>query len=351
MKNKFCCILIVSLIFTGSVTGVNVDFVYKNHCINNIIYFEDQSTSENKIISWYWEFGDGSVANDNSPVHVYSESGIYKVQLTVKTESGKEYSLKKSVLINSAPFAFFNPNPNCDQTVNFKDNSFTQTAEVKQWMWDFGDGNYSMEKNPNHKFSEQVKTKVHLKVLDNNGCVDSITQVVKIKKKPQVGFDIKNVLLSNPAFIKVKSHNFKDSISYSINNKTVKYPGTLLTANIFGSSTIKQKVKNEMGCSDSSITIISPKQDFQVKLPAYFQPNVFNYTSRFGVNNSNLVVRELSIFNEKGKQVFHACNNTSWDGKDENGHSCKDGTYTYLLEYENPQNTRVIQKGKFVLKN
>ena len=67
-------------------------------------------------------------------------------------------------------------------------------------MWDFGDGNYSMEKNPNHKFSEQVKTKVHLKVLDNNGCVDSITQVVKIIKKPQVGFDIKNVLLSNPAF-------------------------------------------------------------------------------------------------------------------------------------------------------
>jgi len=351
MKNKFYNLLVIFLLFISPLLGVNVDFEYKNHCINNIIYFEDLSSSENEIVSWYWEFGDGSVANDNSPVHVYTESGHYNVKLTIKTELGKAYSLKKHILINAAPFAFFNPNAKCDQTVGFTDNSFTQSADVKQWMWDFGDGNYSMEKNPKHKFNTSTKSKVHLKVLDNNGCVDSITQFVKIKRKPDVGFDIKNVLLSNPAFIKIKSRNFKDSVSYSMNNRTVHQTSALFATNPYESNVIKQKVKNQMGCVDSLSTVVSPRQDFHIALPAYFQPQSQNYTSHFGVNNHNLVVREFSIFNEKGDQVFYACNNTMWNGKDEHGTLCKSGNYTYLLEYENLEDVTVIQKGKFILKN
>ena len=351
MKNKFYNLFFASLLFITHLLRGNVDFDYKNHCSNTIIYFEDLSSSEHEIIAWFWEFGDGSVANDNSPVHVYSESGNYNVKLTIKTELGQAYSLKKSIKINAAPFAFFEPNSKCDQSVVFADNSFTQATEVKQWMWDFGDGNFSMEKNPEHKFNKALKSKVHLKVLDKNGCVDSITQLVKIKKKPEVGFYIKNVLLSNPAFVKIKSHNFKDSISYSMNNTTVNQRSALFATNPYESNIIKQKVKNKMGCMDSLVAIISPRQDFHLNLPAYFQPQSKNYTSSFGVSNNNLVVREFSVFNEMDNRVFHACNNTSWDGKDEHGTICKDGNYTYLLEYENLENVTIIQKGKFVLKN
>ena len=351
MKNKFFNLIVIFLFFINPLLGVNVDFQYNNHCINNIIYFEDLSTSENKIVAWYWEFGDGSVANENSPVHVYSESGDYKVRLTIKTELGNAFSLKKSIVINAAPFAFFNPKAECDQTVGFIDNSFTKSAEVNQWMWDFGDGNYSMEKNPKHKFNKTIKSQVHLKVLDKNGCIDSITQLVKIKKKPKVGFDIKNVLLSNPTFIKVKSHNFQDIISYEINNKTIIEKNALFVANPYESSVITQKVKNQMGCMDSLSTVVSPKQDFHINLPIYFQPQSKNNTSSFGVNNHDLVVREFTVFNEKGKQVFYACNNTLWNGENEDGTTCKEGKYTYLLEYENAENVKVIQKGRFILKN
>ncbi len=351
MKNKFYNLLVASSFFISPLLGVNVDFEYKNHCINNIIYFEDLSNSENEIVAWFWEFGDGGVANDHSPVHVYAESGTYNVQLTIKTESGEAYSLRKTIQIHAAPFAFFNPNAKCDQTVDFTDNSFTQSAQVKQWMWDFGDGNYSMDKNPNHKFNHTIKSNVHLKVLDKNGCVDSITQSVKIKKKPDVGFDIKNVLLSNPAFIKIKSRNFKDSVSYSMNNKTVYTKSPLFATNPYESNVIIQKVKNEMGCTDSLRAVVSPKQDFHINLPAYFQPKTKNHTSSFGVNNHDLVVREFIVFDEKGNRVFYACNNTLWDGKDEHGSTCKDGNYTYLLEYENLEKVTIIQKGKFILRN
>ena len=350
MIKLFFRLTLFLIFFTEFTFAVNVDFQYKNHCINNIIYFEDLSTSEDKIITWYWEFGDGGVANDNSPIHVFTNPGNYNVKLTVKTEEGISYSLKKPVLINPAPFAFFNPNAKCDQTVGFTDNSFTKAAKVTKWFWNFGDENYSLEKNPNHKFQNTKKTKVHLKVLDQNGCSDSITQIVKIKKKPNVGFNITKVLLSSPTFIKVKSHNFKDSVSFSINNKIIKEPTALLMTNPYSESSIKQKVKNEMGCTDSLTAIIFPKQDFQVKLPAYFQPKSENYVSSFGVNNPNLVVKEMSIFNEKGEEVFYACNNTLWNGKDKKGVLCVNGNYTYLLEYENLKEIHVIQKGEFFLK-
>lgn len=351
MKFKIHKSLPFLLFFTGQLCGVNVNFQYNNHCINNIIFFEDLSTSKNKIVTWYWEFGDGAVANERTPVHVYTDPGMYNVKLTVKTAKGNSYSLKKYILIDAAPFAFFYPKAKCDQSVGFIDNSFTKSAEVTQWIWNFGDEGYSLEKNPSHHFKNTNKTKVHLKVLDKNGCMDSITQLITIKKKPEVGFDIKKVLLSNPTFIKVKSHNIKDSVTYLMNNTIIKKSSALLMANPLKSSSIIQKVKNEMGCTDSLITFVFPKQDFQVKLPAYFQPNSNYYSSSFGINNPELVVKEMNIFNKNGKEVFHACNNTSWNGKDKNGVFCENGNYTYFLEYENIKEIHVIQKGKFILKS
>ena len=351
MNFKLYKVLPLLLSFTGSLFGVNVNFQCNNHCTNNIIFFEDLSSSENKIITWFWEFGDGGVANENAPVHVYSEPGNYHVKLTIRTEKGNSYSLKKYILINAAPFAFFYPNAKCDQTVGFQDNSFTKSAQVVQWIWNFGDESYSLKRNPSHHFRNTNKTKVHLKVLDKNGCVDSITQLVTIKKKPEVGFDIKKVLLSNPTFIKVKSRNKKDSITYLMNNQIIKNSSTLFIADPFKSSSIKQKVRNEMGCTDSLTAFVFPKKDFQIKLPAHFKPNSNQYSSSFGINNPELVVKEMSIFNKNGEEVFYACNNTLWNGKDKSGVFCQNGNYTYFLEYENIKEVHIIQKGKFILKN
>ena len=38
----------------------------------------------------------------------------------------------------------------------------------------------------------------------------------------------------------------------------------------------------------------------------------------------------MNIFNKNGKEVFHACNNTSWNGKDKNGVFCENGNVEVL---------------------
>ena len=51
--------------------------------------FIDKSTGLPK--SWYWDFGDGSTSNLQSPTHTYTVGGdrkYYTVSLTVKNEAG-----------------------------------------------------------------------------------------------------------------------------------------------------------------------------------------------------------------------------------------------------------------------
>ncbi|MCB0809463.1 MAG: PKD domain-containing protein [Flavobacteriales bacterium] len=52
------------------------------------VQFLDQSL--NAPTSWSWDFGDGNVSSDQSPVHTYSGNGTYDVTLTVQNGNGSD---------------------------------------------------------------------------------------------------------------------------------------------------------------------------------------------------------------------------------------------------------------------
>jgi PKD repeat protein len=49
-------------------------------------YFQNLSAYE--PTEWSWSFGDGAMSQDTSPVHTYTEDGVYEVCLTVSNENG-----------------------------------------------------------------------------------------------------------------------------------------------------------------------------------------------------------------------------------------------------------------------
>jgi PKD repeat protein len=55
-------------------------------CSNEPIVFSDVSTGEPD--EWFWDFGDGVTSNLENPVHLYTESGTYQVQLTTCNSIG-----------------------------------------------------------------------------------------------------------------------------------------------------------------------------------------------------------------------------------------------------------------------
>jgi len=59
-------------------------------CITTPIQFNDISTvvAPGTIVSWAWNFGDGSTSTSENPIHTYGAAGTYTVTLTVTTDGG-----------------------------------------------------------------------------------------------------------------------------------------------------------------------------------------------------------------------------------------------------------------------
>ena len=135
-------------------------------CPPHLVTFID-SNSVN-VVSWLWNFGDGTTSNLASPTHTYDETTTHHASLTITTNLGCTYTY---IGFNSVNFSSFNagfttsyiqgPYP---LTINFT--STNQNAT--EWYWDFGDGSSSSEENPSHTYLTDGDYDVNLTIYSNN---------------------------------------------------------------------------------------------------------------------------------------------------------------------------------------
>lgn len=59
----------------------------------------------NSAVSWEWDFGDGNVATEKDPVHVYEEGGYYIATLTAKDNAANSVSTKVNLAVSLTPYA------------------------------------------------------------------------------------------------------------------------------------------------------------------------------------------------------------------------------------------------------
>jgi C1A family cysteine protease len=72
---------------------------------NEIITFDSSNSfdSEGEIISYEWDFGDGSSSSEFRPTHQYSDEGIYKLELIVTDEEKKKSTDEILIGVNRSP--------------------------------------------------------------------------------------------------------------------------------------------------------------------------------------------------------------------------------------------------------
>jgi len=81
------------------------DFTYSpsNPKVNETIQFTDMSYDpDGYIISWSWDFGDGTTSTRQNPTHSYSTKGNYRVCLTVTDNTGAKNTACKTVTVEEA---------------------------------------------------------------------------------------------------------------------------------------------------------------------------------------------------------------------------------------------------------
>jgi PKD repeat protein len=164
--------------------------------VNDVINFNAASSydPDGTIVSYHWDFDDGTTGTGVSVSHSYTESGTYVVTLTVTDDDGATdiATAAKGVLIRTVqpqrPSASFTESA---ETVYTGENIFFDASDssdpdgtIISYLWNFGDGNTAIGVETNHAYGDDGIYTVMLTIIDNDGATDSATSAKNVLNRP-----------------------------------------------------------------------------------------------------------------------------------------------------------------------
>lgn len=156
---------------------------------------------------WLWDFGDGTTADMENPVHTYTHGGVYTVRLTAYNQDGSSGTMVKDQYITANPvtiFANFSAEPLsglAPLTVQFTD----QSVGARVWLWNFGDGSSeSMTPDPSHLFTRPGTYPVRLTVSNELGETAVHQQEINVSSPDQITAGFVGSPVSGPAPLTVQ---------------------------------------------------------------------------------------------------------------------------------------------------
>lgn len=223
------------------------------------VQFTDNSKPGSGSLSgWIWDFGDGQIMQQaQQPTHVYQQSGIYTVSLTVTNSKGCRQTLKKNqyIIVHDTVKANFE----YDYTnvckppaeVKFINQSVSKSALSYQWI--FNDGGISTEPSPSHTFTTAGNYNVQLIAVTEFGCSDTVSKPIAIGKSiPNFEFS-SNTCSNNSIHFTNTSSPLPTSAVWDFGDGTT---ATTLHANhtYTAAGTYEVKMSGDFGSCKNSVT-------------------------------------------------------------------------------------------------
>ncbi|MBW3014672.1 PKD domain-containing protein [Candidatus Woesearchaeota archaeon] len=148
---------------------------------------EASTDTDGDFLTFMWDFGDGSISSDRSPVHTYTTPGSYIATLTVNDgHNGVSVDTELIVVgnaMNIPPVAVAHANPmsgNVPLTVTFIGQGFDADGEIERYFWDFGDGTTSESQNPVHTYAIEGNFRAELVVYDQDGGIGKDELIISV---------------------------------------------------------------------------------------------------------------------------------------------------------------------------
>ncbi len=261
--------------------------------------------------------------------NINSENSTSKKVVSGKVSKNNEKGNKLNQSTHNLPVADFKPSTlsGC-QGLTIK---FINTSDKSVWQkWDFGNNQYSYEKNPSFTYNMAGEYEVKLKIKGIDGNYYSSIRKIEIYENPKAMFEI-------------------DKFNSDLNNKTI-YFNNNSTNNIlnkweFGDNQVseevnpvhlydvddiflvKLKVQSSKGCTDS-VTIRNNflKANYYIAFPSAFTPSINGPRRGFytpGGNTDEIFYPDfkgvadykLQIFSRTGILMFESTDiNYGWNG-------------------------------------
>ncbi|HET6244456.1 MAG TPA: PKD domain-containing protein, partial [Bacteroidia bacterium] len=163
------------------------DFTFPTICSGSEVSFTDGSSLD--VVSWSWDFGDGTFASAQNTSNTYSQAGNYNVMLVVTNNSGCKDTLIQTASVNSTPNALFGFVLNCGELgIQFNDISSINSGNITSWNWSFGDNGNAVIQNPSHSYATYGTYNVTLAITSDSGCVATVNDSVAVQEPLNSGF-------------------------------------------------------------------------------------------------------------------------------------------------------------------
>jgi gliding motility-associated-like protein len=253
----------------------NLDPVFTT-CSGYSVTFANNAPN-NPVPTFDWDFGDPASGPLNtstlqSPVHVFTDTGVFVVKLVLNR--GMQCGDSTTMLVRVYPeyFPGFTSAPHCVNTpVQFTDTTYFRYGNMVAWRWDFGDASTLADtshlRNPLYTFPVAGPYTVELKVTNDKGCSTTYTKVINITDIP-----VLSLLSTDTSYCGLDSLQLNASGTGAFNWTPV--------TNITGANTAtplvypvvptryKVTLTDALGCFKSDSVLVTPKFDLTNSITA-----------------------------------------------------------------------------------
>ena len=288
------------------------NFTFSHLCYGDSTAFRNTLLTPFDSVLWY--FDDlGSInnsSNDTTPIHIFSDTGTYKVSLTIYLQ-GDSQSTVLPLTIKSNPRIFLG-----NDTIICPNDTLLLEVSVPdaQYIWQDSSENHSFQVTQPGEYWVSLNTRCGTAADTINVALDSTVTV-------NLGND--TVLCLNSELILKVSDS---AMTYKWHDGSVNQ-----TFKAYKSGVYWVKVNNR--CGESTDTIILNFVDC-MHFPNAFTPNNDAINDTFSpVFDRGIDEYNFMVFNRWGQKIFETNNPTAgWDGTF-GGQDSPIGVYVYVLAY------------------
>lgn len=266
------------------------EFPLPDACGVLITYADSTEDFGQPIVSWNWNFGDGSTSNIQHPIHLFPANGQYTVQLIATNSSGCADTVSKLVTAYDKPNADFSFDPACPgYPIQLYDQSSAIYDAITDFQWTLAPGVNVVTQNTSYTYNTSGYMPVTLTVGTAFGCRDTVTKNVYVFELPKPDFSVAPVCQGFiTSFMNLSSIDTGTIAQYSYNlsaaglgNYTTPAPNMVIPS--WGTYNVTLTTTSNNNCVDSITKPVrvyaNPVADFTIFPDNGCSPLQVNYSN------------------------------------------------------------------------
>lgn len=286
------------------------NFTVNNICLGEIFQPVNTSNvsvlSSSTLVSYNWNFGDGTTSTLMNPIHVYNSVGNYTISLEVNTNWGCKDIFSQNIIVNPSVLPVFTQVPSiCSGATLSALPTTSNNGITGTWspaLNNTATTNYTFTPNSGQCASSQIMTITVDPLITPN-----FNQIARICKGT-----ILSALPTN------SNNGISGTWTPELNNNiTTTYTFT----------------PDSNQCASNFEMIIDVFDINTYPIPKGISPNGDGKNENWDLTSIDVI--SLNLFNRYGQLVYEKKNYTNeWFGQNNNSQSLPDGTYFYVLHLE-----------------